>query len=477
MLFNSLTFLIFFIIVYSLYLLSDHKRQNLLLLVASYFFYGWWDWRFIPLLFLTTFLDFVLAQKIFEAGTPINRKALLVLSIVMNLGVLGFFKYYNFFASNADALLAHFGSSTSFGIIHVILPIGISFYTFQSMSYVIDVYRGELVPPKSFRDFGVFVTYFPHLVAGPILRATHILPQVLNPRKIEIEKFYEGGYLIFWGLFQKVCIADKLGEIVSSVFSLPPPYNGIKVLIAIYAFAFQILCDFSGYSDIARGLGKLMGFDIVLNFNLPYFATNPREFWKRWHISLSTWLRDYLYVPLGGNKKGEWITCRNLMITMLLGGLWHGAAWTFVIWGAYHGFLLIGHRLIEPILEKIPKPENLILKNASFLLRIIFFFHLVCLGWLFFRAQSMYQAFEMMRALIEQFHFEGGLKIGQTLLTLFFCVSPLLLIQYFQRIKDNLMIILSAPQFVRVVFYVAGYYILLNSLFGRNAEEFIYFQF
>lgn len=478
MLFNSFLFLKFFLVFYLLYLLTRNhlKWQNRLLLAASYVFYAAWDWRFLFLLFFTTFLDFVLAQKIYKSHSSRRKKIILAASIVCNLGVLGFFKYFNFFTENLSFLLEHLGFPATLKLIRVALPIGISFYTFQSMSYTIDVYRGELVPPKSFLDFGVFVTYFPHLVAGPILRATHILPQVLNPRKIRLEQFYEGCYLIFWGLFQKIFVADNLAKIVDPVFNSAGPYNGFQVLTAIYAFAFQILCDFAGYSDIARGLGKLMGFDIVINFNLPYFATNPREFWSRWHISLSTWLRDYLYIPLGGSRKGKGREYFNLSATMLLGGLWHGASWTFVIWGAYHGFLLITHRMLEPWLQRIPEPAGAWGRRGWFWVKMIFFFHLICIGWLFFRAGSISQAWAMMAGLAAlPLSWNGGSMI-EVLTPLAPFLWLLVLVQIVCFAQKKLQAVLDWPIAMRAAFYVLVFYSMV--IYGaENGKEFIYFQF
>src|SRR3989338_2546534 len=312
MVFNSLQFAIFFVVVYSLYLVLDHRAQNQMLLVASYIFYGAWDWRFLGLLFVTTLIDYLVALKIHATQDTGKRKFLLLISLISNLAILGFFKYFNFFTSSLHELLSVFGMPLSIRTLHIVLPVGISFYVFQSLSYTIDVYRRKLEPTKIFFDFALFVTYFPQLVAGPIERATHLLPQILKPRRFSLGQFYEGSYLIFWGLFQKVFVADNLAAIVNPVFAASPPYDGAKVLLALYAFAFQIYCDFAGYSNIARGLGRCMGFDIMVNFTLPYFAKNPREFWQRWHISLSQWLRDYLYVPLGGNRKGKFRTYLNM---------------------------------------------------------------------------------------------------------------------------------------------------------------------
>lgn len=474
MLFNSFQFLVFFIIVYSLYLLFNHKWQNRLLLVASYVFYGAWDWRFLSLIVISTVLDYICGLKIENSTEKRKKKFFLFLSIFGNLGILGFFKYFNFFASTLQTLLGQIGFSIHPRFLHIILPVGISFYTFQTMSYTIDIYKGELKPTKKFFDFALFVSFFPQLVAGPIERAKHLLPQMLKPRKVTLEKFYEGLYLIFWGLFQKVFVADNLARIVDPVFSNGAPYNGAMVLLALYAFAFQIFCDFAGYSNIARGLGKCMGFEIMVNFNLPYFATNPSEFWQRWHISLSSWLKDYLYIPLGGNRKGAFHTYRNLLITMLLGGLWHGAAWHFVVWGAYQAFLLIAYRLPSKLIKKIPPIKNVFIKQLFFTIRLIFFFNLVCIGWLLFRAESVTQAWHMFNSVIFNFNLTPSI-IAQGFKMVIFYLSVLLIIQFFQWIKKDLMVVYKCP--TAVLATVQGIMFYLMVTYASPGYQFIYFQF
>jgi len=475
MLFNSFQFAIFFIIVYGLYISFNHKWQNRMLLLASYVFYGAWDWRFLSLIVISTVLDYYCGIFIHESGSEKRRKYFLTLSIVGNLFILGFFKYYDFFAVSLKDLFLVFGVPIDPRLLNIVLPVGISFYTFQTMSYTMDIYRNEMEPTKKFLDFALFVSFFPQLVAGPIERAKHLLPQVLNDRKLSLEKFYEGCYLISWGLFQKVFVADNLSRIVDPVFASGPPYNGAKVLLALYAFAFQIFCDFAGYSNIARGLGKCMGFDIMINFNLPYFSTNPKEFWRRWHISLSSWLRDYLYIPLGGNKRGTVIMYRNLAITMLLGGLWHGAAWTFVLWGAYQGFLLILHRLSKPFLSRIVV-KGRIAGRIWFFIRVFMFFHLVCLGWLFFRAQSMLQIADMIKAVIFNFDLHNWQNLTLILINLILCIWFLLLMQLFQFIKNDLFYCFKLHWAVQGMIYFLIFYITLT--YGvNNANEFIYFQF
>ncbi len=479
MVFNSLTFALYFVVTYAAYLFlqKHHKFQNRWLLGASLFFYGWWDWRFLFLMGFTIGVDYFIAKAIAHTELSGKRKLLLMLSVASNLIVLGFFKYFNFFINSFDRLMNLFGVSAHGPVLHIILQIGISFYTFQAMSYVIDVYRKQLKPAENLLDYAAFITYFPQLVAGPIERGIHLLPQILKPRIITLEGFYQGCYLILWGLFQKVFVADNLAKIVDPVFALPATPDGLSILIAVYAFALQIYCDFSGYSDIARGLGKCMGFDIMINFNLPYFSTNPREFWERWHISLSIWLRDYLYIPLGGNQKGHLITYRNLILTMLMGGLWHGARWTFVLWGAYHGLLLISYRMAMPFLKGMPGPSNRILAGMWFSMKVIFFFHLLGFGWLLFRAQSLSQVTQMLQTLFFCFLPSVGSLWHQSLIQLLFFSGFFLFVQGYQYFKKDLLAVTQLPFLARWGFY----YVLLFGIlcFGGIYQntQFIYFQF
>ncbi len=476
MLFNSFQFAGFFVIVYLLYLVLNYRWQNRMLLVASCIFYACWDWRFLFLLFASISVDFFCARKIHASDDARTRKNFLILSVAVNASALAFFKYFNFFIQNFQAFCAHIGINLPIHALNIILPLGISFYTFEAISYVWDVYRRKMAPTPRFADYALFVTYFPHLIAGPIMRAKDLLPQICAPRKLSRELFFEGVYFITWGLFEKVVIADNLAGIVNPVFAGGPPYAGAEVLFALYAFAFQIFCDFDGYSNMARGLGKCMGFDIMFNFDLPYFATNPREFWQRWHISLSTWLRDYLYIPLGGNKNGAVQMYRNLSVTMLLGGLWHGASWTFVLWGFYQGTLLVIHRAFSPWLAMIMPNPRTGLRQVWHALRIIFFFHVVCLGWLFFRAQSLPQIIQMLQALGGMFHtFQAAAFIGggvQLLQVIWF----LLIFQAVQFVKKDRVFILKEHWLLQGVVY--GLIVVFIMVLGANSgKEFIYFQF
>jgi D-alanyl-lipoteichoic acid acyltransferase DltB (MBOAT superfamily) len=303
------------------------------LLGASYFFYGWWDWRFLGLLVISTLVDFNVARYMPGAASRKGRKLLLLISIVVNLGILGFFKYYNFFAANLTELLSSLGWTLHPFTLNVILPLGISFYTLQTLGYTIDVYRGKMKPCVSLIDFSLFVSFFPQLVAGPIERASHLIPQLQKGRRVDYEMLRRGCFLILFGLFQKMVVADNLAVVVDRVFANPRAFSSYELVVGVYAFAFQIYCDFAGYSNIAIGTASLLGIDIMTNFNVPYSAGRIGEFWRRWHISLSTWLRDYLYITLGGNRTGNLFF--NLMITMLIVGLWHGASWNMLIWGGY----------------------------------------------------------------------------------------------------------------------------------------------
>jgi len=479
MLFNSLQFLLFFIVIYGLYVRLGHRGQNRLLLLASYVFYGSWNWKFLSLIFISTVLDYFCGIKIYESRDVRQRKKYLFLSILGNLSILGFFKYFNFFASNLQGLLGFFGFSIQPHYLNIILPIGISFYTFQTMSYTIDIYRKGMEPTRKFLDFALFVSFFPQLVAGPIERAKRLLPQILSERILTYEKFSEGCYLIFLGLFQKIFVADNLAKIVDPVFTGQGSYNGIAVLLALYAFAFQIYCDFAGYTNIARGLGKMMGFEIMLNFNLPYFSTNPREFWKRWHISLSSWFRDYVYIPLGGNRAGAIATFRNITITMLLAGLWHGATWNFVLWGGYQCVLLISYNLLMPWLNQMNNPRGFWMGKIWFLGKVIFFFHLVCLGWLIFRAQSLGQILDMMKALIFNFQFTAdfglfeGLKI---VVSFFWFVCFLIVIDLVDFVKNQSLGIFKLHWVYRGLVYFSFFFLITTFSVG-GAKEFIYFQF
>jgi len=477
MLFNSLKFAVFIVIVYGLYLKLDHKRQNRMLLAASYVFYGAWDWRFLSLIFFSTVLDYFCGLKIHESPDPKRKKRFLLLSIIANLSILGIFKYFNFFTFNLQRLLETFGVTIPPVFLNIILPLGISFYTFQTMSYTIDIHRREIEPTRNFCDFALFVTFFPQLVAGPIERAKRLLPQIILPRQVTLDKFYEGCFLIFWGLVMKICIADNLGDIVNPVYRGAPPYNGVDVLLASYAFTFQIFCDFAGYSNMARGLGKIMGFDIMINFNLPFFVTNVQDFWNRWHISLSSWLRDYVYFPLFRglrNVKGNLRIYASLMITLVLIGFWHGAAWTFGIFGFYYGVLLCLYIVIRTRCHSWIKPESPWGERLWVFARMVFMFHLVVIGNLIFRAEYASQIYFMLKAVFFNFTIPPG--AGKVVFTILFYTWILIAVQLAQFWKKDLMAVFRSPAWVRAVFYYACFmFIIFYGDYG--SDEFIYFQF
>ena len=467
--FQSFIFIQFFLLFYASYLLlmGNFKAQNILLVIASYIFYGYWDWRFLFLLIFSTIIDFVVAKLIDRTASERQKKIWLGVSLVSNLSILGFFKYFNFFTASFTDLLTTIGIPVNDLTVKVILPVGISFYTFQTLSYTIDVYRGHLKPAKSIIDFAVYVAFFPQLVAGPIERATSFLPQISNPRQIDLSQINAGIFLIIWGYFKKLVIADNLAQIADSIFNNYSDYQGLDIIIGILAFTVQIYCDFSAYSDIARGLAKLMGFELMINFRLPFFALNPSDFWSRWHISLSSWLRDYLYIPLGGNRQGTFNTYRNLFLTMLLGGLWHGAAWNFIWWGMYQGFILIVYRLIAGKVRK-RSPKDII----SVISQMLIMFILTNVGWVIFRSNSG----EQIIYLLTQWSFtisENTISLGKELL---FFTTPLLIVQLWQHLSCDLLIITKLPNWFTNLIY--SFFLINICLYGvRQSTEFIYFQF
>jgi len=474
MLFNSTVFICFFLLVYTVYLLlrRRYKAQNILLLIASYVFYGWFDWRFVSLLAITTIVNFYVGKRIYRSEKPLQRKLFLALAIVTNLSILGCFKYFEFFAENAIRILNSLGFQVDYTTINLLLPIGISFYILQAMGSTIDIYRRSLTPTKRFLDFALFVSFFPQLLAGPIERAARLLPQIGAPRKIRAEQVDSGIFLILWGFFKKMVIADNLGLlIVDPIFGSYTEYQGVSIVIAALAFTAQIYCDFSGYTDIARGIAKLMGFDLIINFKLPYFARNPRDFWSRWHISLSSWFRDYLYIPMGGNRKGKLTTYRNLNITMLVAGLWHGAAWNFVIWGAYHGFILSAYRLLGKDREDVSTPYS-IRSSLKVFTQVLLMFTLTVIGWTIFRSTSVEQIFYMFT------HMGVSISNNSPLLIyyLLFFTAPLLIMQILQYYSGNLLIVTKLRPWIRVPIYS---FLLIGVLvFGvRESIDFIYFQF
>jgi D-alanyl-lipoteichoic acid acyltransferase DltB (MBOAT superfamily) len=390
MVFNSLTFAAFFLAVLAVLPWLRLRAANLFLLGSSLVFYAAWDWRFLGLLAFSTLFNFYSGARIHTAEGKARRRWL-SFNVVVNLLVLGFFKYYGFFAENLNGLLAFLGWQTSVPTLQIVLPLAISFYTFHCLSYSIDIFRRQLEPAERLTDFALYLLLFPHLVAGPIVRAAHLLPQIAAPRKPTPADWHEGLFLITWGLFKKIVVADNLAPKADRLFALQTAASG-EVFLGVLAFAFQIYADFSGYTDIARGTARLMGFHFDLNFRFPYLAANPQDFWRRWHISLSEWLRDYLYIPLGGSRQGEARTQFNLLATMVIGGLWHGAAWNFVLWGAYHGTLLCLHRIwLKHVKPKPRQKGSAWIEWAGHLAAVLIMFCFTLYGWLLFRAVSLEQ--------------------------------------------------------------------------------------
>lgn len=465
MLFNSYAFWLFFALIWVLYRFAGHRAQNWLLLVASYYFYGCWDVRFLPLIITLTLVNYYLGNAI--AQNPDRSKFYISLSCVVSLGILGFFKYFGFFVESATGLLEVLGVSVGHSSLAIILPVGISFYTFQTMSYTIDVYRGEVKASRSLVDFALYVAYFPQLVAGPIERSSSLLPQIEEARKARRGDFAEGLYFVLFGLFLKVVVGDNLAMIANGVFGAGEgELSGTDALVGVYAFAFQIYGDFAGYSLIARGVSKWLHIDLMTNFRMPYLARNPSDFWQRWHISLSSWLRDYLYIPLGGNRCAPWKVYRNLMLTMVLGGLWHGAGWTFLAWGAVHGLILCIYRWLG---------------NRCFLpgvwgriVATVFFFHLVCLSWLFFRAESISQAWDMIVLIFT--HQQATAFSTYALGMLGFICGPLMAYEVWTDRRHTLRRIEVSPWGWRAVCYCYMVFMLIEFPPAIHGA-FIYFQF
>lgn len=469
MVFNTVEFVIFFIVVYAAYRLLGHKAQNLLLLLASYVFYASWNWRFLFLLFGSTVIDYLCAAKIEQAVNNKERKAWLLLGLTINLSILGFFKYCNFFSENFSALFTRWGIHIDQFTLDVLLPVGVSFYTFQSISYIVDVYSNKLRAERNFLDYALFVAFFPQLVAGPIERARHMLPQYKSPRTFTAQKNKEGLWFIYWGFFLKVFVADNMAKVVDLVFNQTGRIPGVEVVLGSYAFAFQILGDFAGYSFIAMGLARLLGIDLMVNFLFPYFVTNPSDFWKQWHISLSSWLRDYLYIPLGGNRKGEFKTYRNLILTMFLGGLWHGAAWTFGIWGFFQGMVLCCHRVLR---NRFTDSHSSAFLN---IFKIIGMFQITCLGWLIFRSNSWQQLKDFLYSLLFNLG-AASAKAPYIAWQILFYSGLFVVIQVIQKRSNNLLAIPELSGFRPWVIYLMMFYFLVGwGEFG--GQQFIYFQF
>lgn len=484
MFFNSIDFAVFLPIVFILYwfvINKNLKLQNLLIVTASYIFYGWWDWRFLSLVLFSTLVDYTIGRKLKTEQKPFNRKILLWISIVVNLGFLGFFKYYNFFLDNFISAFSFFGTDIRANSLHIILPIGISFYTFQTLSYTIDVYKRKLEPTKDFIAFSAFVSFFPQLVAGPIERATHLLPQFYKKRKFDYALAVNGMRQILWGLFKKIVIADNCAEYANQIFNNSGEYSGSTLVLGALFFAFQIYGDFSGYSDIAIGTSRLFGFDLMRNFHYPYFSRDIAEFWRRWHISLSTWFRDYLYIPLGGSRGGLGMKVRNIFIIFIVSGFWHGANWTFIVWGALNAIYFL------PLLLTKNNRKNLdavaagkILPSFREFISITITFSLTLLAWIFFRAENIAHAFSYIRDMLSPslFTIPEILAEARVLMTLLL-IGLFLLIEWIGREREftiENVALLPSMMGRRLIYFSLLICIYFFGAFDE-AVDFIYFQF
>ncbi|CAN5172852.1 MBOAT family protein [soil metagenome] len=479
MLFNSVDFTIFLPVVFVLYWFVTQKNlkaQNILLLFASYFFYAYWDYRFLLLLVSSITLDFIIGKKIDRAGTAANRKLWLWLSVSLNLSVLGFFKYYNFFVLSFAHALAPIGINADVATLNLILPLGISFYTFHELSYIIDIYRKKIKPVSSYVDYSLFVSFFPLLIAGPIERAGHLLPQIQKKRVFNNNYAVDGLRQILWGLFKKIVVADNCGYYANLVFNNSSHYNGSAHVIGAVFFAIQIYGDFSGYSDIALGAARLLGFELYRNFAFPYFSRDIAEFWRRWHISLTSWFRDYVYVPLGGSRGSVWMQVRNVLLVFLISGFWHGANFTFIVWGAlnalYYIPLLIFKRT-RAHLDIVAKGRNL--PTVSELLGIITTFGLTVFAWIFFRAKSVHDALGYISKIFSRSLFSrSGIGISPPLVLI---VLLFIMMEWFGREQEYAIqkMYVKLPRALRWSFYFVLMMMIIT--WDRREQEFIYFHF
>ncbi len=483
MLFNSFDFILFLIPVFILYwslFQKSLKIQNLFILVSSYFFYGFWDWRFLLLILASTIVDYFVGLQIHSSNTKKLKTTWLWISILFNVGILGFFKYYNFFISSWVDFISFFGYQIqNTWALKIILPVGISFYTFQTMSYSFDIYKKKINPTVDFISFATFVSFFPQLVAGPIERASNLLPQILNKRIFNYDQIANGLKLILWGFFKKLVIADGLAPIVDDIFVGYANHSAITLVMGVFFFAFQIYGDFSGYSDIAIGTAKLFGIELSSNFKFPYFSRNIAEFWRRWHISLSIWFRDYLYIPLGGSKKGIKISIRNVFIIFLVSGLWHGANWTFIIWGALHAIMFLPLLLTKNNRNHLSTTiaQNTLLPTLKECLQVITTFGLVTFSWIFFRAESLSHAISYIKALFTNSNYEtythpSGYRMTDYFVILIVFISYEYCIRKNERLPFNF-----KSKIVRFIIYCIIILTILLFYDDQIDRSFIYFQF
>lgn len=477
MFFNSIEYLIFLPVCFAIYwfvVQRNLKVQNLFVLVISYIFYGWWDWRFLSLIAFSTIVDYTVGVYMEKSSSKSKRKRLLIVSLIVNLGLLGFFKYYNFFVDSWVAAFDSIGISMSTSTLSIILPVGISFYTFQTLSYTIDVYRGNLKPSKNLINFAAYVAFFPQLVAGPIERATNLLPQFSRKRIFNEEKAISGLHLILWGLFQKVVIADSCAIYVNAIFEDYSSLNTTSLILGAFYFAFQIYGDFAGYSNIAIGTARLLGFDLMRNFNYPYFSRNIAEFWRRWHISLSTWFRDYLYIPLGGSRGNRMMQLRNVLIIFLVSGFWHGANWTFVVWGGLHALFFIPVLLTNTNRNHLDQVAiHRIFPTIKELLQMVFTFGMVLVAWVFFRAESVFIALSYIKRTLVNLKFSVEyLSIERYSIELLLIIGIFIGIEWFHRKYEHPFI--GRYKWIKITAIII---MLLTLGVYSDQQDFIYFQF
>lgn len=482
MLFNSIDFAIFLPVVFFIYWFVANKNlklQNFLIVVASYTFYGWWDWRFLSLILFSTIIDYSVGRKLLNEENISKRKVLLWISILVNLGFLGFFKYYNFFLDNFVTAFTFFGVEITANSLNIILPVGISFYTFQTLSYTIDIYKRKLDPTKDFIAFSAFVSFFPQLVAGPIERATNLLPQFYKKRTFEYNKAVDGLRQILWGLFKKIVIADNSAQIANEIFNNSAEYSGSTLVLGSIFFTFQIYGDFSGYSDIAIGTSRLFGFGLKQNFAFPYFSRDIAEFWRRWHISLSTWFRDYLYIPLGGSRGGTWMKVRNTFAIFIVSGFWHGANWTFIVWGALNAIYFLPLLL----LNKNRTNTDTVAQGKYFpsikeLYQIGITFSLTALAWVFFRAENIGHALNYLSTIFSKSLFTmPHFTEMRTALSTLILITIFVLIEWYGR-SEQYAIAKLGITWVRPLRHAMYYSIILAIFwFMGEQQQFIYFQF
>ncbi|MBD1432780.1 MBOAT family protein [Sphingobacterium sp. DN00404] len=478
MLFNSIDFAIFLPIVFVLYWFVTSKNlrlQNALLLVASYFFYSCWDWRFLFLLVFSTLLDYFTGLKMQEAKSKKGKWFWFWLSVIVNLGFLGVFKYYNFFVESFSEALSQIGLQVNPWTLNIILPVGISFYTFHGLSYVIDIYQGRIKAERNFVDYAVFVSFFPLLVAGPIERATHLLPQIKRQRTFDYVKAIDGLRQILWGLFKKVVIADNCAEFANQIFNNSADHSGSTLVLGAIFFAFQIYGDFSGYSDIALGTARLFGIDLLRNFAFPYFSRDIAEFWRRWHISLSFWFKDYLYIPLGGSKGGNWMRIRNTLVIFIVSGFWHGANWTFIVWGALNALFIIPSIIMKANRNNMENvAQGKLLPTVREFFQIVVTFTLTVFGWIFFRAENIGHAFQYISGIFSKSLFSIPTIQPYYIVLL---IILFILIEWFGREEQYAIANLGLKW--RKLFRYAFYYAIIITIFWYAGKEhqFIYFQF